>query len=145
LYDPGQYLTMEVFAKVAAEFDWPAPYLLEDDLPDGVTMVFPQCHLVFIEGFESEIALQFLPLDTGWDHSLAMNGILATIGSELVADAGGRPQLNLLRDAAAGASVEKVENGIRGQCTLVLTHFSACIRGDFSWVDTYAAHYQHRP
>lgn len=145
MYHPQQFLTMDVFAEVVAEFDWPAPYTLEDDLPDGITMVFPRCHLVFVEGFESEIVLQFLPLDTGWDRSLAMNGVLLTIGPELAGAAGGtgtRPRLRLLTDVGAPASLDKVRNGIRDQCALVLSYFPASIGGDFGWVDAYAAHYQ---
>ena len=39
MYNPPTFLTVALLFEVLAEFDWPARYALEDDLPDGVSMM----------------------------------------------------------------------------------------------------------
>jgi len=41
IYTPPTFLTPQVLADVLAEFEWRAPYTLEEDEPDGVFVHFP--------------------------------------------------------------------------------------------------------
>jgi hypothetical protein len=59
MYMPPRFLTVDVLAGVLAERSWPAPYTLEDDLPDGIEIVLPRCTLFASEGFESEMTIRF--------------------------------------------------------------------------------------
>jgi hypothetical protein len=48
MYAPKKHLTEAVLAEVLAEFEWPAPYTLEDWQPDGIGVLFPTCILVCV-------------------------------------------------------------------------------------------------
>jgi hypothetical protein len=138
MYDPPKFLTMEVLAAIAAEFEWPAPYTLEDDLPDGILMRFPASNLYFTEGFESEMSLKFLTEDTGADETLTLGDAFRAIQSD-PARFGSPPEPALDETHLPTASLAKVQLGLRNLCKLVLTYFRPCLLGDFSWVDAYRA------
>lgn len=135
-YHPQRYMTLEVLADILKEFEWPTPYTLEDDLPDGIVMCFPKSHFYFREGFESEMYLEFLTEDTHTDYNLKLGHALSVIMPESQRD--GNPITPGLIDYwTPEASLEKVQNGIRDLCTIVLYHLKPCILGDFSWVEKY--------
>ncbi len=135
-YHPQQYMTIEVLAEILNEFDWPASYTLEDDLPDGILMSFPKSHLYFCEGFESEMYLEFLSEDTHTEYNLKLGHALSVIVPESQRD-GTSISSDLIDYWYTGASLEKVQNGIRDLCTIVLYHLTPCLLGDFSWVEKY--------
>lgn len=127
MYNPPTFMTLELLDQLLAEFEWPAPYTLDDELPDGIVVTFPRCHLYFTEGFESAIQIRFLPEDTGADEPLTLGHALSTIASAPP------PQI----PPTMHASLDKVIAGIREQCTLVLTYLRPCLLGDFGWVERY--------
>lgn len=139
MYNPETYLTLDVVTDVVAQFDWPAPYELEDELPDGVVMAFPRCHLLFDEGFESEVSIKFLTEDTGLATSLKLSEALLALKSTGF-DTGVPPTLPLIHDRSPHASLAKVKNGLHDQCVIVLAHFRPCLQGDFRWVEAYKAY-----
>jgi hypothetical protein len=134
MYNPPTFLTLEVLSDVFAEFSWPAPYTLEED-PDGIEVCFPRCHLYVTEGFESSMALEFLPQSNGLDHSVSMTDALAVLrevpGRTLPA------QPTLIDYFSPQASLEKVKNELRDLCTLLFTYFRSSLEGDFEWVAAY--------
>lgn len=138
MYDPQKFLTVPVLEQVLAEFQWPVPYTLENELPDGIAMVFPHCTLMFSEGFESDMRVLFSPADTGVKQSLSLGHALMALRSA-PDRAGLLPEPSLIGDTAGPASLEKVKNGIRDLSTLLLTYLKPCLLGDFSWVQTYKA------
>ena len=138
MYHPKQYMTMEVLSGVLAEFEWPVPYTLEDELPDGIVMSFPRSHLFFVEGFEGDVSLQFLPEDTGTGRAYKLVHALSILVPE--SERNGSPITpNLIEDESPYASLDKVKNGLRDLCTIALTHLRPCIAGDFSWVAAWEA------
>jgi len=142
-YHPQQYMTIEVLAEILQEFEWPAPYTLEDDLPSGIVMCFPKCNLYFVEGFESDMDLLFLTKDTHTNYNLELGHALSVIVPESERD--GKPITPDLIDYwTPEASLEKVQNGIRNLCTIVLYHLKPCILGDFSWVEKYLESLQNK-
>ncbi len=134
---------MEVLSEVLSEFEWPAPYTLEDELPDGIVMSFPNCNLFFVEGFESEMTLELPPSETGMDRSMTIEHALLAISAD-PEGSGGVQTPGLINDRSPAASLDKVKNGIRDLCKMLLTHLEACILGDFSWVDKYKAYLAHK-
>jgi hypothetical protein len=139
MYHPDKYMTVDVLAEVLSEFDWPAPYTLEDDLPDGIVMRFPRSNLYFSEGFESDMGLQFLTSDTQTDTNLELGHALSVIAPQSQRDRNQPLAPNLINDDPPHASLEKVKNGIRDLSTIALTHLKPVILGDFSWVEKYKA------
>lgn len=139
MYHPERYMTVEVLAEVLAEFEWPASYTLEDWLPDGIVIAFPNSNLFFTEGFEGDVTLKFLPEDTGMDQTLTLEHALLAIGPD-PERTGGPLTPNLINDHSPHASLDKVKNGIRDMCTIMLSHFKGCILGDFGWVAAYQAY-----
>lgn len=139
MYTPQKYMTLEVVEEVVAKFDWPVAYELEDDLPDGVILVFPSCHLLIAEGFESDVTIKFPSDETGLPTSLTMQEALLglkTIGFATATP----PSLPLINDRSPYGSLTKVKNELHDQCLIVLTHFRSCLQGDFSWVESYKAY-----
>ena len=135
-YNPPSYMTLEVLSAILKEFEWPAPYILEDDLPDGIVMHFPNSNLYFREGFEGEMLLEFLTEDTHTSYNLEIGHALLVIVPESQRD--GKPITpDLLDNWVPKTSLEKVECQIRNLCKIVLYHLKSCILGDFNWVKEY--------
>lgn len=144
MYNPPTFMTMEVLSEVLSEFQWPAAYILEDELPDGIAMEFPNCRLLFSEGFESDMRLIFPASHTGMKPSLDLTDALIAIRSD-PKYAANVIRLNAakLRPDHISASLDKVTDGIRDLCILLLAALPECILGDFRWVESYKA-YQAR-
>jgi len=136
MYNPERFLTEKLAAEVLAEFAWPAPYTLEDWQPDGIAIVFPRCTLMLSEGFEGEMAMHFLPEQTGVTDDLSVTHAIIAL-RELSDAASLPPPPALISDHSPGASLAKVKNGIRDLSTLVLTYLGPCLLGDFAWVAAY--------
>jgi hypothetical protein len=92
-------------------------------------MVLPRCTLLFSEGFESDISLTFSSDDTGLDQDVSLH--------QLLVSRGGLATPGLIDMFAPGASLDKVKNGVRDQCMILLTHFGSTLLGDFGWVEGY--------
>lgn len=132
MYNPPAFLTVDVVADVLAEFDWPAPYTLEED-EDGVVIRFPRAGLHVIEGFESEMWMTLLSEFTGLDRNVDLVDALVALRAER-----DLPEVALIDDPEPFATLPKVANGIRDLCTLVLAHFRGWIAGeDDRWVEVY--------
>lgn len=132
----NHFLNMPLLVETLEEFSWPAPYHLEDDLPDGIEMVFPNSSLFFAEGYAGEIELQFLPKDTHSEVPLKLAHALSVIVP--VDQRGAEPvTAGIIDDISIYGSKEKIQNGIRDICTILLTHMKHIILGDFSWVEKY--------
>ncbi|MCB9760866.1 MAG: hypothetical protein H6739_13595 [Alphaproteobacteria bacterium] len=130
------YLTPEIFREVVESFDWPAEYLIEDDLPDGMTLKFPHCSLYFPEGYEGEMSLEFLPEDTGFPYNLGLFEAMMVFAPFSERD--GRPLVEGLRnDDAPYGSETKVRNGVHDLCMWAQKYLHPVILGDFSWVQRY--------
>lgn len=142
MYQSERYMTLEVAAEVVARFAWPAPYVLEDELPDGIVVAFAACRLLLVEGFESDALIKFLPEDTGLDHAIELSAALHAVASE--AERAGaplpRPDLGLFNDASIPGSLAKLRHGVHDQCAIVLAYFRPSVVGDFRWVEAYKAH-----
>ncbi len=131
-----RFMNIETLRDILSEFEWPAPYELEDDLPDGIVVAFPACNLYFSEGYLGDVELEFLPEDTGVDEILKLGHALLVIvpESERIQD----PLTpGLINDQSIEGSLKKVQNGLRDLCKIVLTHLQPCVLGNFSWVETY--------
>jgi hypothetical protein len=135
MYNPPTFLTVEVVAAVLAEFDWPAPYALEQD-EDGVVVRFPQAGLHVIEGFESDMSMTFLREYTGLDRNVALVDALVALRGER-----DLPEVVLIDDPEPFATLSKVRNGIQDLCTLVLAYFRPALTGDNSWTQAYLRRY----
>jgi hypothetical protein len=131
MYNPPTFLTMEVLADVLAEFDWPAPYILEEHA-DGIVVRFPRASLYVTEGFESHMRLTFLRHPRGLDRNIDLVDALVALRSEQEL-----PEIALIDDAEPFATLSKVQNGVRDLCTLVLSYFRPTLLGDTSWVVAY--------
>jgi hypothetical protein len=137
LYSPPQFFTLEVLADVLGEFSWPSPFTLVDDLPDGIEIHLPHCHLYAMEGFESEMNLKFLPESTGLDELVSIGDAIRVLASDRTRTM--PPEPKLVNFFAGHASLEKVQAGLHDLLTLLFTYFRPSLDGDFSWVASYRA------
>jgi hypothetical protein len=126
MYNPPRYLTVEVLAAILGEFEWPATYSLEDWDPDGVGVVFPRCTLAFEEGFESEMQVRFVEVH-GLDRPVTLTEVTVALG--------GLNTPGLINYFSPAASLDKVKNGTRDLCRILLTHFRSTLLGDPGWLD----------
>jgi hypothetical protein len=128
-----EYLTESLLRSVLEEFQWPVPYTLQDDEPDGVFVNFPNCKLYFSEG--DGIVVEFLPESTGVEPWLDLGEALRAVRSASTPDPRtAEPQL--IADIASLPSAEKLKNSIRDACTLLLTYLRPTLAGDFWWAET---------
>jgi hypothetical protein len=127
-----EFLTESVLRGVLSEFQWPEPYTLEDDEPDGVFVTFPKCKLYFSEG--DRIAVDFVAESTGVEPWLSLHDALRAVRS-MTPPGSGPEEPRLIEDIASLPSREKLENSIRDACTLLLTYLRPTLAGDFWWVE----------
>lgn len=134
MYNPPRYMTKEVVSKVLAEFVSPAAYTVDDaGLPDDVSVLFPGCTLVLIESFESDMHMSFeLP---SCEPLIDLGSALRWLGDGMSPPT--TPGLNTF--FSPGASLEKVEYGLRNIFLMVLTHFRETLVGDTGWGERYLA------
>lgn len=135
MYSPPSFLTIQVLEGILSEFAWPAPYTLEDSLPDGIWMIFPRCSIEFTEGFESEMNLRFSVEETQTSSNLSLFHAIQALRSD--PNHVMPPSPTLIKYFSPGASLEKVQAGIRDICTLVLTYLRPFLLGDRSWIESY--------
>lgn len=138
MYNPPTFMTMQVLQGILSEFTWPAPYTLEESLPDGIWMLFPQCSIEFTEGFESEIDLRFSVEETQTPYNLTLFHAIQALRAD--PNYVMPPSPKLIKYFSPGASLEKVQAGIRDTCTLVLTYLTPFLLGDRSWIVSYKKH-----
>lgn len=130
------YLTLDAVTETVAEFTWPAAYELEDDLPDGIYMSFPNSGLYFSEDYLGNVYCSFLEEHTGIETDLQLLDALEALfpQAERTAD----PFTpGLILDTTVEATPEKVRNGIRDLCNIAVTHLGDVLLGDYGWVEKY--------
>lgn len=133
----AELLTVDTLERLLDECQWPEPYKLEDELPDGIAMVFPRCTLFWVEG--DGIGIEFLSEQTGFEKKLTHQHALRAVRSMLGATAPPAPQL--IDDIASLPSPAKFQNNVRDLCTLVLTYLRPTLAGDFTWVEIAKSQY----
>jgi hypothetical protein len=135
-----EYLTESVLRGILEEFQWPVPYTLEDDEPDGVFVIFPNCKLYFSEG--DRIEVHFLSESSGVEPWLSLFDALRAVRSTSTPDSlPAEPRL--IEDIASGPSLERLKNSIRDACTLLLTYLRPTLAGNFWWVEAAVAAEPH--
>lgn len=138
MYEPPRFLTPALVADVVGALAWPAPYELEDWLPDGVALVFPRCTVLVREGFESTAALTFLADELGLAEDVGVGeAVLALRETRAPASLPAPPALHA--DASPRASAAKLRHAIHDQAQLLLTYLPEAVLGDHAWVDALRA------
>ena len=132
MYSPVQFLTLDLVLQVMAQFDWPAPFSAEDDLPDGVLVKFPACTLYFSDSYDGDIELEFLADSPGLKRGFILaDALLALIPESQRGDGPLTPGLSQTYEPCA--SLQKVRTGIDDICRILQFHFLPTLCGDFSW------------
>jgi hypothetical protein len=135
MFDQESFLSMDLMEEVFAKFDWPEPYLFEDDF-DGINVAFPLSNFFFTESLDGDITVEFLTEDTGQEAGLHLGHALLVFVP--VSDRGNGPITpGLIGNELPFRSEEKARNGIYNACTIMLTHLRSVIEGDYSWVQKY--------
>ena len=134
MYSPPRFLSLALLSEVLSEFEWPTPFTVADWLPDGIEVAFADCVLLFIEGFEGQMNLEISSPSAGIEEPIGLRRVLHTLR-----ESGNLPanEVSLINDVASAASPEKVKNGIRDLCRLVLAYLEGAVRGDQSWASCY--------
>lgn len=136
MFDTEPFLNIRTLSDVLREYDWPEPFKLADEMPDGIVMAFDKSNFLFTENPDGEIIVKFLPADLGADENLHLGHALSVIVPECER-ASGVATPGLIQSDIPFASEEKTVIGIRNACRIILTHMKGVIAGDFSWVVKY--------
>lgn len=129
--DPA-FMTEKVLGDVLAEFEWLAPYTLNDeDLPDGIDVAFPRCSLFFSEDWTGCVHVAFSAEHTGLDEAVDMRGVRKVLG-------GGKTP-GLIKDIAGPGSSKKVQNQIRDLAKILLNEFASSLVGEYAWIPAYTS------
>ena len=122
-------LNESLVAEEIAQFDWPVPYELEDDMPDGINVCFPRSNFFFMEGLEGRISVGFLKGDTKIkDMNLTIQDALEVLAPEVNT----RATYDFF-DIPGEKSEEKVRAGIKRCLGFIHEHLQGVVQGDFSW------------
>lgn len=136
MLEPIPFLNLKTVFRILHEFEWPEPFTLEDEMPDGIVMSFPKSNFVFTEAPDGEVIVKFLCADLGCDESLHLGHALSVLVPESERIEGvATPELD--EKTLPFPSKEKTEIGIRNACMIILTHMTKVIKGDFSWVQEF--------
>ena len=134
---PASFLTPTLLNKIAAEFEWPLPFMIEDADPDGVIMEFPNCGLIFSDGCDGGVIVRFFVEHTKTNYSLHVGHAMAVYVPENERINGEIPGLNAIPIIKPFPSLDNTIHGIRNECTILTQFLTPVILGDFTWVEEY--------
>lgn len=133
--DEEDFLTLELVEEIMGNFDWPAPYALQEEAL-GIMVSFPKCSYLLQQGFEGDVVLTFLQKDTQYIYPLKLgHALLAIVPEAERKDSPLTP--GLINDQSIYPSEEKMRNYLKDTCTILLFHLQPCLLGDFSWVQKF--------
>jgi hypothetical protein len=127
MYNPPKYMTERVLANVLGEFDWPATFKMEEDLPDGISIRFEACELYFCEGFETEMTLVITAAGAGVG-AVELGTLIVAVGSFDVPS---------IESQYIEPSLDSLRRNIRNLCKIVLFGLRSTLVGEFPWVPRY--------
>jgi hypothetical protein len=137
MYSPPTFMTLEVVERIVGTFTWPVSYTLEDADPDGVWMIFPSgTRFCFYESFESEMELMF-GIDTKTNGRLRLIDAVEALRHDPDYEMPPSPSESLEGMVFGGASLARVEAGLRDLCKLALAYLQPYMRGDRHWIEAY--------
>ena len=134
---PASFLTPTLLNEIAAEFEWPLPFMIEDANPDGVTMEFRDCGLIFSDGGDGGVIVRFFVGHTKTNYSLHIGHAMAVYIPENERINGKIPWLNAIPIINPFPSIENTTDSIRNACKILTQFLTPVMLGDFTWVDEY--------
>lgn len=134
---PASFLTPTLLNEIAAEFEWPIPFMIEDAEPDGVIMKFPNCGLVFSDDCDGDVVVSFFVEHTKTNYCLHIGHALAVFVPESERTNGKIPGLNAIPIIKPFPSFDNTSNSIRNACKILTQFLSPVMLGDFTWVEEY--------
>jgi len=128
-YYPDKYLTQELLQEVLDDIGFKTVFKIEDDLPDGLEVVFSGVSLYVSEYAEGEISIHFLAYEIGTEEDVPFIKALIII----------KPNLDLSKEYKYHqhhpfSSKQKVLEQLFDYFTVVKKHMNECINGDLGWV-----------
>ena len=136
MFDSPRFLNTKVFTEVLSKFEWPEPFTIQDESPDGIILSFERSNFVFSESPDGDVVVGFLSEDTKCDLSLHIGHAMSIVVPES-SRINGIATPGLIDEGMPFPSQEKVENSIHNAFTIILTHLQHVIQGDYSWVAEY--------
>lgn len=136
-----KFFSIDILKQVLSQYNWPSEYNLEEGLSYNIRVQFPNCTLIFSEGYESSMSAYFLNNEIGRSdkqHSLTILDAVRSISAtteELNSDFQKHTGFNEYIEPEA--STEKVIKGLNNICILLQVYLIPCIEGDFSWLEKY--------
>ena len=133
-------MSEEVLKEVLAEFKWPISYSIEEDLPDGIEVIFSNCCLYFQESGQGMISVDFVNdenIGVNYEYNVSIFSVIQILKKQKHYN---EPKLE--GEHEVYTSLEKVKRGIRNECVLIQHYLLPTIQGDFSWVEEF--NYQKR-
>jgi|GEM_PF-3785205 len=129
MFSLDTYMTEELLSAALNAFEWPSAFELEDEMPEGINIVFSKSNIFFAEGEEGHISAEFLPENTQEPGMrITIQDALEILAPEV--DTRGYDFFHI----PGRGSEEKVKAGIEKCCKLIHAHLLPVVEGDFSWV-----------
>ncbi|MCB9760865.1 MAG: hypothetical protein H6739_13590 [Alphaproteobacteria bacterium] len=134
------HFTPALLREVAAGFDWPAAYTIEDGLPDGIFLKLPACSLRFSVGEDGYASVRLSPLGRALSHRLDFSYHL-NLSPHTESDGDDPPEPPLAPSSKVPASAVRTE--LHRVCSALLETLKAMLLGDFGWLEPYLNHLRH--
>ncbi|MCH9687925.1 MAG: hypothetical protein K0V04_41225 [Deltaproteobacteria bacterium] len=135
MLDYESHLNTAIVEEVLAEYEWPVPWEVEDDLPDGILVHFPASGFALSDDYVGDVHLSFLEQHTGAGGVGIPEAMLVLVPEPERPPGPLTP--GLISDPSTSPSASKTRNELRDLFTILLTHFRPTLLGDFSWAETY--------
>jgi len=132
-YYPKKYLTCDLLSGVLSELKLDFVYKIEDDLPDGIEVIFAESSVYFSEYAEGEISVCFLASQINTEKDLSLADALSVVA----------PNINisneyLIKENLPFASKEKVSYQVKNALHLIFKYLDKFILfGDDTWIKNY--------
>ena len=131
MYLSGTMISEQILQASLDQYTWPAPYELENEMPDGINLAFPNSNFFFFEGVNGGVVVEFLPENTGNSEiTLTIQDALEALAPEV--DTRGYDFFSI----SGPPSAETLQKGLDKCIHLIHTHLLPVVEGDFGWVES---------
>lgn len=131
-YFPQRFLTESFLSELLPQLKLDVSYEIEEDLPDGIEVVFPHSSIYFTEYEEGEIAVYFLASQIGTERDLSLADAISIVATQITL-ADEYP----IKEHIPFASKQKVANQIKNYFYVIKKYLHPYLLGDYSWVYKY--------
>jgi hypothetical protein len=131
-YYPQRYLTKGLLEESLSQIKFGVTYEIEEDLPDGIEVIFSGSSVYVSEYAEGDIAIYFLGSQIGTDKDLTLADAFSIVAPGMVLS-----EEYPIKEHRPFASKDKVVNQIKNYFYIINTYLHSYLCGDLTWIEEF--------